>query len=187
MDCSPLGSLVYRILQARILGCIAISFSRGSSRTRDQTWASCTAGGFFTTEPAGKSKKAEHWRIDAFELWCWRRLLRGPGTARRSNPSIPKEISPEYSLEEGWCWSSSSNILVTWCEEPTHWEKTWCWERLRTRGQWGNGGWDCWMASPILWTWVWTNPRRQWRTGKPSVLQSMGSQRVRYDVATDQQ
>ena len=44
-------------------------------------------------------KKAEHWRIDAFELWCWRRLLRVPWTARRSNQSILKEISPEYSLE----------------------------------------------------------------------------------------
>ena len=100
MDYSPPGSFVYGILQARVLECVAISFSRGSSRPRDQTWVSCTAGGFFTTEPPGKPKKAEHWRIDAFELWCWRRLLRGPGIARRSNWSIPKEISPEYSLEE---------------------------------------------------------------------------------------
>ena len=45
-------------------------------------------------------KKAEHWRIDALELWCWRRLLRVPWTARRPNQSILKEINPEYSLEE---------------------------------------------------------------------------------------
>ena len=64
-------------------------------------------------------KNAECGRIDAFELWCCRRLLRVPWTARRSNQSILKEISPEYSLE-GPCWSWSSNPLATWCEELTH-------------------------------------------------------------------
>ena len=81
-------------------------------------------------------KKAEHRRIDAFELRCWRRLLRVPRTARRSNQSILKEISPEYSLKD-WCWSWNSNIFSTWCEEPTHWKRPWCWTRLgrRRRGQ----------------------------------------------------
>ena len=69
-------------------------------------------------------KKAEHWRTDAFELWCWRRLLRVPWTARRSIQSILKEISPEL---EDWCWSWSSNILATWCKELTHWNRPWCW------------------------------------------------------------
>ena len=64
-------------------------------------------------------KKAECWRIDAFELWCWRRLLRVPWTARISNQSILKEISSEYSLKD-WCWSWSSNTFATWCEELTH-------------------------------------------------------------------
>ena len=64
-------------------------------------------------------KKAERWRIDAFELWCWRRLLRVPWTARRSNQSILKEISPRWSLKD-WCWSWNSNTLATWCEELTH-------------------------------------------------------------------
>ena len=64
-------------------------------------------------------KKAEHWRIDAFELWCWRRLLRVPWTARRSNQSVLKEISPEYSLLD-WCWSCNFNTLASWCEELTH-------------------------------------------------------------------
>ena len=59
-------------------------------------------------------KEFECQRIDAFELWCWRRLLRVPWTARRSNQSILEEISPEYSLE---CWSWSSNTLDTWCKE----------------------------------------------------------------------
>ena len=63
-------------------------------------------------------KKAECRRIDAFELWCWRRLLRVPWTARRSNQSILNEISPKYSLEV-WCWSWDSNTLATWCEELT--------------------------------------------------------------------
>ena len=64
-------------------------------------------------------KKAEHWRIDAFELWCWRRRLRSrPLTARRSNQSILKEINPEYLLE-GWSWNRSSNTLTTWCKQLT--------------------------------------------------------------------
>ena len=67
-------------------------------------------------------KKAECWRIDAFELWCWRRLLRVPWTARRSNQSILKEINPEYPLKYFW-WSSS--IWTTWCGEPTHWKRPW--------------------------------------------------------------
>ena len=70
-------------------------------------------------------KKAEHWRIDAFELWCWRRLLRVPWTARRSNQPVLKEISPECSLE-GWCWSWNSDILATWCEELTYLKRPWC-------------------------------------------------------------
>ena len=73
-------------------------------------------------------RKAECQRIDAFELWCWRRLLRVPWTAWRSNQSILKEISPECSLE-GWCWSWNSSTLATWCEELTHWKWPWCWER----------------------------------------------------------
>ena len=79
-------------------------------------------------------KKAEHWRIDAFELWCWRRLLRVPWTARRSNQSILKEISPGCSLED-WCWSWNSSTLATWCEKLTHLRRPLCWERLRAGGE----------------------------------------------------
>ena len=74
-------------------------------------------------------KKAERQRIDAFELWCWRRLLRVPWTVKKPNQSILKEISPEYSLEG--CWSWNSNTLATWCKELTHLKRPWCWERLR--------------------------------------------------------
>ena len=66
-------------------------------------------------------KKAEHWRIDAFELWCWRRLLRVPWAARRSNQSILKESVLNINWKD-WCWSWNSNTLATWCEELTHWK-----------------------------------------------------------------
>ena len=75
-------------------------------------------------------KKVEHRRINAFELWCWRRFLRVPWTTRRSNQSLLKEIRPECSLED-WCWSWNSNILATWFKELTHWKRPWCWERLK--------------------------------------------------------
>ena len=129
-------------------------------------------------------KKAEHWRIDAFELRCWRRLLRVPWIARRSNQSILKEISPEYSWKD-WCWSWNSNTSATWCEELTHWKRPWCWERLKVGGEGDNRGWDGWMVSPAQWKWVWASSRSWWWTGRPGVLQSMGSQRVGHDSVTE--
>ena len=95
----------------------------------------------------GTIKKAECWRTDAFELWCWRRLLRVPWTARRSNQSILKEINPEYSLE-GLMLKLCSNTLATWCEELTHLKRPWCWTKLKAGGEEDNRGWDGWMASP---------------------------------------
>ena len=79
-------------------------------------------------------KKAECWRIDAFELWCWRRLLRVPWTARRSNRSILKEVSTDYSLE-GLMLKLKVQYFGHWCEELTHWKRPWCWERLRAGGK----------------------------------------------------
>ena len=130
-------------------------------------------------------KKAECW-IDAFELWCWRRLLRIPWTARRSNQSILEEISPEYSLEE-LMLKLKLQYLATWCEELTNLKRPWCWERLKAWKEGDDRGWDGWMASLTQWTWVWVNSR-SWRwTGKPGVLQSMGSQRVGHDWVSEQQ
>ena len=131
-------------------------------------------------------KKAEHWRIDAFELWCWRRPLRVPWTARRSNQSILKEINPDI-LWKDWCWSWSSNTLATWCEEPTHWTRPQRWERLKAGGKWDDKGWDGWMASLTRWIWVWASFRNWWWTGKPGVLQSMGSQTAGHDLLTEKQ
>ena len=129
-------------------------------------------------------KKTECQRIDAFELWCWRRLLRVPWTARRSNQSILKEINLNIHWKN-WCWSWSSNILATWWEELTHWKRPWCWEILKAGGAGGNRGWDGWMTSPTQWTWVWASSRRWWRTRKPGMLQSVGSQRVGHDWVTE--
>ena len=117
-------------------------------------------------------KKAECRRIDAFELWCWRRHLRIPWAARRSNQSILKEISIHW---KDWCWSWNSNTLATWCEELTHWKRPWCWERLRARGEGNNRGWDGWMASPNQCTWVWVDSGSWWLTGRPGVLWFMWS------------
>ena len=129
-------------------------------------------------------KKAEHRIIDAFELWCWRRLLRVPWTARRSNQSILKEISPGFHWKD-WCWSWNFNPLATWCKELTHWKRPQCWERLRARGEGDNRGWDVWMASPTRRTWVWVDSGRWWWTERPGMLQFMGSQSVRHDWATE--
>ena len=91
-------------------------------------------------------KKAECWRIDAFELWCWRRLLRVPWTARRSNQSILKEISLGYSLE-GLILKLNHQTLATWCKELTHLKRPWCWERLRAGREGDDREWSGWMAS----------------------------------------
>ena len=129
-------------------------------------------------------KKAYHQRIDAFELWCWRRLLRVPWTTRRSNQSILKEINPGCSLE-GQMLNLKFQYFATWCKELTHWKRLWCWERLRAGGEGDNRGWDGWMASLIQWPWVWVNSRSWWWTGRPGMLWFMGSQTVGQDGATE--
>ena len=119
-------------------------------------------------------KKAEHWRIDTFELWCWRRLLRISWLARRSNQSI-------LHWKE-WCWSWNFSTLASWCEELTHLKRPWCWERLMAGGEGDERGWAGLMASRIQWTWVWPSSG-SWRwTRKPGMLQSIGSQTVRLSI-----
>ena len=134
-DCSPPGSSVHGISQARM---VAISFSR---ECRNRTRISCIS----------------------------RRVLYHGATRRV------------------WCWSWSSNTLATWCEELTYWKRHWCWERLKAGGEGDDRGWYGWMASLTQWTRVWASSGYWWRTGKPGVLQSMGSQRVGHDWATEQQ
>ena len=96
-------------------------------------------------------------------------------TARRSNQSILKEISPEYSLKvQMLSWSSST--LATWCEELTDLKRPWCWERLKEGGEGDNRGWDGWMASPTQRAWVWVNSGSSWWTERPGMSMVAKSQ-----------
>jgi len=125
-------------------------------------------------------KKAESQRIDAFDLWCWRRLLRVPWTAMRSNQSILKEISPggtDVEAETPILWPPDVESWLIW--------RPWCWERLRAGGEGDDRGWDGWMASLTQWSWVWVNSEIWWWTGRPGVLWFMGSQTVGYDWVTE--
>ena len=128
--------------------------------------------------------KAEHWRIDTLELWCWKGLLSVPWTARRSNLLILKEISPEYSLE-GLMLKLILQYFGHLIEELTHLKRPWWWERLRVVRGGYDRGWDGWMESPTQWTWVLMNSGNLWWTGRPGVLWFTGSQRVRHDWATE--
>ena len=130
-------------------------------------------------------KKAEHWRIDAFELWCWRRLLRFPWSARRPNQSILKETNPEYSLEGlmlklklqyfGHLIQRANSLGKTLILEKTEGRRR-AWRRM----SWLDG-------SSMSWTWTWANSGRWWGTGRPGVLQSVGSWRIKNNWVTEQQ
>ena len=130
-----------------------------------------------------KESWAQNWCFWTVVLEKTRRLLRVPWTARRSNQSILKEISPEKW--KGWCWSWNYNTLTTWWEELTLWERPWCWERLKAGGEGDDRGWYGWMASSTQWTWVWVNSGSWWWTGRPGVLQSTGSRRVGHNWGTE--
>ena len=109
-------------------------------------------------------------RIDAFELWCWRRLLRVPWTARRSIQSILKEISPRCSLEGLMLKLKLQYFGHLMQKKLTHLKRPWCWERLRAEGEGDDRGWDGWMASPTQWTWVWVDSGSWWWTGRPGAV-----------------
>ena len=131
------------------------------------------------------------WELDHKESWVlknwcfwtvvWRRLLRVPWTARRSNQSVLKEISPEYSLEGLMLKLKLQyfGLLMQRTDSP------WCWERLKAGGEGDDRGWDGWMASLTWWTWVWAISGSWWSTGKPGVLQSTRLRRVRHNWVTE--
>ena len=131
-------------------------------------------------------KKAEHRRIDAFELWYGRRLLRVPWTTRRSNQSILKEISPAYP-SKGLMLKLKLQYFghLMWRTDVKNWKRLWCWERLKGGREGDDREWDGWMASPTQWTWVWVTSGSWWWTGRPGMLQSMGSQRIWHEWATE--
>ena len=111
-------------------------------------------------------KKAEHWRIDAFKLCCWRRLLRVPWTTRRSNQSVLKAIN--------WIFIGRTEAAAPILWPPDVKKRPWCCERLKAGGEGDDRGWDGWMASLTWWTWIWASSGSWWWTWKPGLLQSMG-------------
>ena len=129
-------------------------------------------------------KKAEHWRVDAFELWCWRRLLRVPWTARRSNQSILKEVSPGCSLE-GLMLRLKLQYFgyLMWSTDSL--EKTLILRRIEGRRRRGWQRMDGWMTSPTWCTWIWVNSGSWWWSGRPGVLQFMELERVGHDWVTE--
>ena len=113
------------------------------------------------------------------------KTLESPLDCKEIQPVNPKGNQPWIFTVGDWCWSWSSNPLATQCKELTHWKRPWYWERLTAEVERGDRGWDGWMASPTQWAWVWASSRSWWWTGKPGVLQSMGSQRVGHDWETE--
>ena len=110
-------------------------------------------------------------RFDAFELWCWRRLLRVPWTARRSNQSILKELSTEYPLEE-LMLKLKLQYFGHLMYQTDSCERSWCWERLKVGGEWDERRWDGWIASPTQWTRVWARSGSWWWTAVHEVAKS---------------
>ena len=136
------------------------------------------------------------WELDYKESWVPRhwwfwtvvleKTLENPLDCKEIQPVHPKRIFIVLNIHwKGWCWSWNSNTLATWCEDPTYWKRPWCWERMRAGGKGDDRGWDGWMASRTQWTWVWVSSGSWWWTEKPGMLQSIGSQRVGHDWATE--
>jgi len=128
-------------------------------------------------------KKAEHWRIDAFELWCWRRSC-------VESPLDCKEIQPVHSEgDQPWDFfgrnDAKAETPVLWPPHAKSWLIGKLWEGLGAGGEGDDRGWDGWMALLTRWTWVWVNSGSWWWTGRPGVLWFMGWQRVRHDWATE--
>ena len=136
-------------------------------------------------------RELDHKECWVLKNWCFwtvvlEKTLESSLDCKEIKPVNPKRKSVLNIHWKDWCWSWSSNTLATWCKEPTHWKRLWCWERLKVGGEGGIRGQDGWMASLTQRTQVWSNSRKQWRTGKPGVLQSLGSQIVKYDWVTKQ-
>ena len=135
----------------------------------------------------------ENWEYKeswAQKIWCFwtlvlEKTLESPLDSTEIKPVNPKGNQSWLFTGRTDAEAGSSNILSTWWEELSHWKRPWCWERLKAGGEGEDRGWDIWMASPTLWTWVWASSRSWWWTGKPGVLQSMGLQIIGHDWETD--
>ena len=128
-------------------------------------------------------KKAEHRKIDDFvgvgEDSCESLGLQG-------NPTSPSYRKSVLNIHwKDWCWSWNFSTLASLREELTHWKRLYCWETLKASGEGDHRRWDVWMASLNQWTWVQVSSGSWWWTGRSDVLQSVGSQRVKHDWATE--
>ena len=129
----------------------------------------------------------ESWVLKNWSFWTavLEKTLESPLDCKEIQPVHPKGDQSQGVHWKDWYWSWNSNTLAPWCEELTCLKWPWFWERWRAGGEGDNRGGDGWMASPTQWTWVWVNSRSWWWTGRPGVLQSMGSQRVKHEWATE--
>ena len=140
------------------------------------------------------SSRVWMWELDykeswALKNWCFwtvvfEKTLENPLDCKEIQPVHPQGNQSWIFIERTDAEAENSNTLATWCEELTHWKRPWWWERLKA-GEGGNRGWDGWMVSPTLCTWVWVSSVSFWWTGKPGVLQSMGLQGVQHDWETE--
>ena len=139
---------------------------------------------------ARKDLSSQSYGFSSSQVWMWELDYKESGALKNwcfwivvlektlESPLDCKEIQPVHPKgEQSWIFIGSTeaeaktpNTLATWCKELTHWKRPWCWERLRARGEGDDRGWDGWMASPNLWTWVWVSSRSWWWTGKPRVM-----------------
>ena len=136
------------------------------------------------------------WELDhkegwALKKWClWtvvlEKTLQSPLDNKEIKPVNPKGNQPWIFIGKT---DAEAEAPVLWPPDAKSWliGEDWFWESLKAGGEGDDRGWDGWMASPTWWSWVWARSRSWWWTGKPGVLQSMGSQRVGHDLATEQQ
>ena len=135
------------------------------------------------------------WELDHKENWVpknwcfWtvvlEKTLESPLECKEIQPVHPKRSSALSVHWKDWCWSWKSNTLATWCGELTHLKRPWCWERLKAGGEGDDRGWDGWLGSLTQWAWVWVSSGSWWWTGRPGLLQSIGSWRVGHAWATE--
>ena len=135
------------------------------------------------------------WELDCEESWVLKNWCFWTMVMEKTLESSLdcKEIQPVHPKgDQSWVFVGRTDaeaetpiLLATSCEELTHWKRPWCWEGLGAGGEGDDRGWDGWMASPTWWAWVWVNFGSWWWTGRPGVLQFMGSQRVGHDCVAE--
>ena len=134
------------------------------------------------------------WELDHKESWAWKNWCFWTVVLEKTleSPSHSKEIQPVYPKgNQSWIFigrtDAEAETPILWLPDAKNWltGKDWCWDRLNAGGEGDDKGWTSWMSSPTRWTWVWVNSGSWWWTGRPGVLQLMGSQRVRHDWATE--